>query len=201
MAAGTRERILQALRAVLARGGASAVTLESVAAEAGVSKGGLLYHFKNKEALYAALLADSEADVVAQMAARTATMSAARAYLDFALPADELEAASTSALIAAVRADDSVGPGAAAALVAGFHRWDEPLLAEVADPVLAQTIRLVGLGLYLGSVAGIPTPEPQLLTEVVERLVRQAEEQSSADPSGADEAVPGASAEVGTPGR
>lgn len=174
MAVGTRERILASMRAVLARGGASAVTLESVAAEAGLSKGGLLYHFKNKESLYAGLLADAEADVIAQMAARTARMTAARAYLDFALPATELEAASTSALIAAVRADDSVGPGATAALVAGFHRWDEPLLAEVADPVLAQTIRLVGLGLYLGAVAGIPVPDPDLLARVVERLTAEA---------------------------
>lgn len=180
MATGTRERILEAMRTVLARGGASAVTLESVAAEAGLSKGGLLYHFKNKEALYAGLLAEAEADVIAQMRARTGRMSAARAYLDFALPASELEAASTSALIAAVRADDSVGPDAAAGLLAGFHRWDEPLLAEVADPVLAQTIRLVGLGLYLGSVAGIPIPDPQLLAQVVGRLADQAE----ADPPG-----------------
>lgn len=181
MAPATRERILDALRTVLARGGASAVTLEAVAAEAGLSKGGLLYHFKNKEALYAALLAESEADVIAQMASRMQRMSATRAYLDFALPESELEAASTSALIAAVRADDSVGPDAAAALVAGFHRWDEPLLAGVDDPVLAQTIRLVGLGLYLGSVAGIPTPDPQLLAEVTERLVRQAEAAPSGD--------------------
>lgn len=180
MATDTRERILVAMRTLLARGGASAVTLGSVAAEAGLSKGGLLYHFRNKEALYTALLADAEADVVAQMAARTARMSAARAYLDFALPATELEAASTSALIAAVRSDDSVGPGAAAALVAGFDRWDEPLLAEVTDPVLAQTIRLVGLGLYLGSVAGLPAPAPGLLGEITERLVSAAETPSAA---------------------
>lgn len=184
MVTDTRERILDAMRAVLARGGASAVTLESVAAEAGLSKGGLLYHFKTKQALYAGLLADAEADVVAQMATRTARMSAARAYLDFALPESDLEAASTSALIAAVRADDSVGPDAAAALVAGFHRWDEPLLAEVGDPVLAQTIRLVGLGLYLGSVAGIPIPDAALLAELTERLARQAEVSSGPrDPS------------------
>lgn len=182
MAPDTRSRILHAMRTVLARGGASAVTLESVAAEAGLSKGGLLYHFRTKEALYAGLLADAEADVVAQMDARTSRMSAARAYLDFALPATELEAAATSALIAAVRADDSVGPDAAAALVAGFHRWDEPLLAEVADPVLAQTIRLVGLGLYLGAVAGIPAPDPALLTRVTERLIDQAE--AASDVSG-----------------
>ncbi len=173
MAVTTRERILEALRGVLARGGASAVTLESVAVQAGLSKGGLLYHFKSKEALYAGLLDQAQAEVTASMAARTAHTSPARAYLEYSLPETELEAASTSALIAAVRADDSVGADAAAALVELFHRWEEPLLAGVDDPVLAQTVRLVGLGLYLGAVAGLPTPDPDLLTQVIDRLVAE----------------------------
>lgn len=171
----TRERILAALRAVLARGGASAVTLESVAAEAGISKGGLLYHFKNKEALYAGLLDFGAAEVAASMDARLANASPARAYLEYSLPESELEAAYTSALIAAVRADDTVGPGAAARLVAIFNRWEAPL-EEIEDPVLAQTIRLVGLGLYLGAVAGLPIPEPTLLAQLIDRLSNQAAE-------------------------
>ena len=65
--------------------------------------------------------------------------------------------------------------------MAGFHRWDEPLLAEVTDPVLAQTIRLVGLGLYLGSVAGIPAPDAGAARpEITERLVSAAETPSAA---------------------
>ena len=51
-------RILGALRDLLSRGGTGAVTLESVAAAAGVSKGVLLYHFPSKSALYLRLLAD-----------------------------------------------------------------------------------------------------------------------------------------------
>lgn len=175
MATDTRERILGALRAVLAAGGASAVTLESVAAAAGVSKGGLLYHFKNKQALYAGLLDASEREVAASMASRMTSMSAARAYLEYSLPESELEAAATSALIAAVRADDSVGPDAAARLVGVFHQWDAPLLAEVTDPVLAQTVRLVGLGLYLSAVAGLPVPPAALIAQLVERLIGQVE--------------------------
>jgi len=159
------------MRVVLARGGASAVTLESVAAEAGLSKGGLLYHFKNKEALYTGLLDAATAEVTAAMAERTATQSPARAYLEYSLPQSELEAAYTSALIAAVRADDSVGAGAAAQLVEVFHRWDAPLLDGLDDPVQAQTIRLVGLGLYLGAVAGLPIPDKDLLSELIERLI------------------------------
>ncbi len=162
------------MRVVLARGGASAVTLESVAAEAGLSKGGLLYHFPTKEALYAGLLEEAGRSVTETMGELTASRGPVRAFLDYSLPESEFEAAYFTALIAAVRADDCVGAGADAALMEIFHRWERPLLAAVDDPVLAQTIRLVGLGLYLGAVAGLPTPEPEVMTAMFDRLVAQA---------------------------
>ncbi|MCD9006433.1 TetR/AcrR family transcriptional regulator [Luteimonas sp. XNQY3] len=46
-----RARILDAALAVSDRVGAAHLTLEAVAAEAGVSKGGLLYHFASKDLL------------------------------------------------------------------------------------------------------------------------------------------------------
>lgn len=49
--ANARERILDAALAVAERVGAAHLTLDAVAAEAGVSKGGLLYHFASKDAL------------------------------------------------------------------------------------------------------------------------------------------------------
>lgn len=56
MAEGTRDRILDALEKLLLVNGVAQVTLEAVAAQAGVSKGGLLYHFPSKEALLAAMV-------------------------------------------------------------------------------------------------------------------------------------------------
>jgi len=47
----TREEILAAARAVLIRSGVGAMTLEAVAAEAGMSKTGLYYYFPSKDAL------------------------------------------------------------------------------------------------------------------------------------------------------
>lgn len=161
---------------MLARGGASDVTLESVAAEAGVSKGGLLYHFRNKEALYSALLEAAADDVSLSMARKLSQMSAVRAYLEYSLPETDDEAAYFSALIAAVRSDDAVGPGGVDRLVEVFRRWEQPLLDEVPDPVLAETIRLVGYGLYLGSIAGLSTPPQYVLNELVERLVQAADQ-------------------------
>ena len=52
----SRERILAATVQVALRDGVSAMTLDAVAREAGVSKGGLLYHFASKDDLIAAML-------------------------------------------------------------------------------------------------------------------------------------------------
>ena len=52
-----RDRVLAAYEDLLIGDGPRAATLDAVAAAAGVSKGGLLYHFKSKEALTEGLLA------------------------------------------------------------------------------------------------------------------------------------------------
>jgi AcrR family transcriptional regulator len=54
----TRRRLLDAAVAVVRREGPRALTLDAVAAEAGVSKGGLLYHFATKDDLVDALIED-----------------------------------------------------------------------------------------------------------------------------------------------
>jgi AcrR family transcriptional regulator len=51
----TRQAILQAAEAVVLRDGVSALTLDAIAAELGLTKQGLYYHFASKEALVAEL--------------------------------------------------------------------------------------------------------------------------------------------------
>ncbi len=50
------EVILDAAGAVLRRGGARALTIDAVATEAGLSKGGVLHHYASKDALILALV-------------------------------------------------------------------------------------------------------------------------------------------------
>ncbi len=52
----SQDAILDAAQAVVLERGASHVTLDAVAERAGLSKGGVLYHFQNKEAMLAALV-------------------------------------------------------------------------------------------------------------------------------------------------
>lgn len=54
--ADARTRILDAAEAIVRSRGVTGLTLEVAARQAGVSKGGLLYHFNTKEALLDALL-------------------------------------------------------------------------------------------------------------------------------------------------
>ncbi|MHC2108102.1 TetR/AcrR family transcriptional regulator [Methylobacterium sp.] len=51
------EIILEAADAVLRKGGARALTIDAVAVEAGLSKGGVLHHYASKDALILALVA------------------------------------------------------------------------------------------------------------------------------------------------
>lgn len=55
VASQTRQKIFEACSHILQSEGLSNLTLEAVADEAGISKGGLLYHFPNKVALIEAL--------------------------------------------------------------------------------------------------------------------------------------------------
>jgi AcrR family transcriptional regulator len=53
---GSREAILDAAEALVGEAGAAHLTLDAVAARAGVSKGGVLYNFATKEALIRGML-------------------------------------------------------------------------------------------------------------------------------------------------
>jgi len=64
-----RSRLLDAAAALIAENGFRALTLEAVAQRAGTTKGGLLYHFRSKEALIAALVSDLLGRFVARLAA------------------------------------------------------------------------------------------------------------------------------------
>jgi AcrR family transcriptional regulator len=68
----SRDRILAASVQVALREGVSAMTLDAVAKEAGISKGGLLYHFASKDELLAATLEHHAAKIQKVVEARMA---------------------------------------------------------------------------------------------------------------------------------
>lgn len=172
MNSDTRSRILEALRVVLIRDGSAAVTLEGVAAEALVSKGGLLYHFPSKQALFDGLYL--------QMAERSGAILAnepkgaeptARRYLEMSTPTTTEKRALYSSILATFHSADCPGNGATAELRELFAQWTAPLRREVSDPVLAETVRLLGDGIFFNELLGLPPVPTPVLGQVIERLL------------------------------
>ncbi|MGF7123817.1 TetR/AcrR family transcriptional regulator [Rhodococcus sp. TAF43] len=172
MASDTRDRILDALERLLHDVGVAHVTLEAVATAAGVSKGGLLYHFPSKEALLASMvrrLGDRSDQQLADAVAGGRTVS--EIYLQYpgADSADEM--ALYRSMLAAMRSADGQHDEVQQAVADVMRSWDDGLLAEIDDPVQAEIVRLVGDGIYLAALLGLPEPDPELHRRVVNRLL------------------------------
>src|SRR3954464_176448 len=84
--ARTRDRLLDAAAVVVKRDGAQALTLDAVAAEAAVSKGGLLYHFKTKRELVQAMIERWRAEFQPEM--EEADAGFVRGYVKASAPAE-----------------------------------------------------------------------------------------------------------------
>lgn len=172
MSSDTRHRILDALESMLIEHGMTKVTLDSVAAAAGVSKGGLLYHFKTKDALIAAMVRRLGAQADQQRAAAAAGgTSVAEWYLQPPDSISEKEIALYRSTLAALRSVDGNSGEVQDAVTEMMRLWDEGLRTEIDDPVQAEIIRLVGDGIYLGALLDLPGVDPDLHRRVVDRLL------------------------------
>lgn len=172
MSSDTQDRILDALETMLIEHGMTKVTLDGVATAAGVSKGGLLYHFNTKDALVAAMVRrlGKHADKHRAAAAEGGT-SVAEWYLQQPDSISEKEIALYRSTLAALRSVDGNSGEVQSAVVEMMRLWDEGLRTEIDDPVQAEIIRLVGDGIYLGAVLDLPGVDPDLHRRVVDRLL------------------------------
>lgn len=144
----TRSRILDAYTELVIDGGERLATFEAAAERAGVSKGGLLYHFPSKRLLLEAFLTRFIDLTTAEVESIRDSSPA---------PIDELLRTSVSrgtpldqALIAAVRL--AQGSSAAREALARADRlWLGLIEQSVPDEALARTILLISDGLYYGS--------------------------------------------------
>lgn len=175
-----RDRLLDAAEQIVARNGVSNLTLEAVAHEAGVSKGGLLYHFPAKSALIAAIVARygdrCESKQAAAIAADTQPSgSFTRAYLITGIePPDPQTEPVHTAILAALGTDpeylDPIRQRAAA--------WQARLESDGIDPVIASIVRLAVDGLVLDRLLKLPVPEAGLLEKVIARLLAMTQPQT-----------------------
>jgi AcrR family transcriptional regulator len=171
----TRDRILNALQRILMDEGSSGVTLEKVAAEAGVSKGGLLYHFKSKTELYDGLARRHRAVEEANIA-QARERGVVEQFLEVSWVESEESAAGLWALLTALRGKGELSDQARADVLFIFNGWRDLIHEQVADPVTAEIVRLVGDGLFLSALSGAPLPEREVVERIIRRLSGEAAE-------------------------
>jgi AcrR family transcriptional regulator len=157
----TRAELLDAASTVIRRDGPQALTLDAVAAKAGVSKGGLLYHFKSKRELLDALVTrwmdDFERDIDA----------APGSFPERYVRASDGAKAEEAGLLAALVAD----PGVLTAVRERHAAWQDRIATEGGDPVDATVARLAADGLWLADLLGIAPPGGELRARVLARLL------------------------------
>lgn len=140
----TRTNLLVATASIIGRDGVASLTLEAVACEAGVSKGGLLYHFKSKRDLIIGLI-DYHTEIMEQRIAEELRSEPdapgrwLRAYIRVAIK--PLQSPSYSASMIASIATD---PSLLAVARRKFESWREQMLG---DGLSAETAQLVHMTL------------------------------------------------------
>jgi AcrR family transcriptional regulator len=158
------DRILDAAEELICTRGIAGFTLDGVAQEAGVSKGGLLYHFRSKDSLISAMQR--------RMASRMAdTLSEAKARSEPVL----------QAFVRHLRRDYERGGRSFAPLLLARER-EEPceelrsLMACIAreggdgDGNGSTLLLLAALGLMLSSLARLPYPLPEHASDLLDEL-------------------------------
>jgi AcrR family transcriptional regulator len=172
-----KESVLDAFERVVTDRGERAATLEAVAVEAGVSKGGLLYHFGAKKDLVEGLVSRMTGLAAADLEQLTAAPEGIvsrfiRSSLVVGTPFDTTYIALTRL------AQSGLYPEANASLAGVEQGWRAVIEAAVGDPAVARLVLLVGDGLYYNAALfpfdKLPTPSDELDTVIaaIEELAR-----------------------------
>lgn len=162
---GTREAILEAASRVTRREGAIALTLDATAKEAGVSKGGLLYHFPSKEALVRGML-EYHLDAFEQ-GLRDSSKPFVQAYVEMG------SYDGSDGLFQSLSAVLALYPE----LLETVRERSRPWYAQ-AKSVDALVAMLATDGLFMADLMGLEVAPGKLRQKVLQRLLELAEEES-----------------------
>jgi AcrR family transcriptional regulator len=170
----TRKTLLEATSRVTARDGALNLTLENVAKEAGVSKGGLLYHFPNKEALISSMIDEHLASwsKAVEAAKDKAKGAFTRAFVKTTIHPANLETELASGLLAAV----ALNPELLEPVKKHYRAWQKELEKDGINLVTATLVRLAADGLYFSEVFDLAPPKGKLRKQLETRLLAMTKE-------------------------
>ena len=173
----TREVILDAAEAVVAREGSRRLTIDAVVQESGFSKGGVLYNFPSKQALIEGMVARMVAQTRAHHDAALARAEASGAdplpaLVRSLLQQKEMDRAVSMGLLAAIAEQ----PELIAPVRAAIAEMRDEMIARAHDPELASIIMLAADGLHFSDILGLDILPDDQREAVEARLVALASE-------------------------
>lgn len=169
-----RNKILEAAALIVNNQGIDALTLDAVAKQANISKGGLLYHFASKEALVKGLVQHMD--------------SIYRENVEFSTLSDSEETGKwTRALVntmykqslenkeisAGMLAAQGINPELLKPLQETYSKWQDQIQQDGLDEVQATILRLAVDGLWLSEIFGLGTLDKDLRKRVLEKLLEE----------------------------
>ena len=151
---------------MIRRDGAQKLTLDAVAAEAGVSKGGILYHFATKRALVDGLLERWLEDFDGRLEASEDPLGEYVRCSDLQ-DADPDVTASEFGMLAGMIDD----PRVLAGVRAFQEKWMRRMLAGPIAPEDAWLVRLAADGLWYADLLGLAAPQRDERRALLARLL------------------------------
>lgn len=151
-----RERVLDAFAEIVIDEGERSATLEATARAAGVSKGGLLYHFGSREALIAGLL--DRLDILTTLDLERMTASAEGPVSYYIRTSVMEDSALDRALVATSRLTQGGSTLAADALRDARQRWEDTIRPHVRDTASLDLVMLLSDGLYFNNSLDVHGP-------------------------------------------
>lgn len=173
----TKRKLLEAAAQVVKEKGASQLTLEAVAKQAQVSKGGLLYHFPNKSALLAAMIThlndNFERAIEEQVSKNQASLL--EAYVAMSFDPEHSQIAESAGMLAAVANDMSL----LEPLAERYKFLQKKLEESTLDPNLATIIWLAADGLWFTELFNISPLTEKRRSQVLTALLTLIKEKTN----------------------
>ena len=160
-----RQELLDAAIVVIRRDGAHALTLDAVAAEAGVSKGGVLYHFGSKRALIDGLVDCWLDDFETRLDGPDLIAAYVRAS-DLSAAAPDLRASEFGMLAALIEE-----PEVLEVARERHAEWMERMLGGTLAREDVWLVRFAADGLWFADLLGIATPDGDDRRRLIARLL------------------------------
>lgn len=166
-----RKLILDTTSKFITENGIHAVTLDAVAKKAGISKGGLLHHFPNKESLLKgiaeyiceeyelAIYKQAESDPISLGKWSRALLSVSKTDLEH-----------NAQLNIGILATSLLNPDMAKSITESYQSVLEKTEHDGLDPVTATIIRLAIDGLYYSQLLNVAPLDKKMQQKVIEQL-------------------------------